>query len=156
VKVYLIRHSYAVDEDVGIIDAHRHLSARGRQVARAVGAALAAEQVALDAILTSPLVRATQTAELIADAVDYLGVIEAFAGLAPGSHPRRAAEALVARGGAVAAIGHEPTISALGAFLIGREGFAPLRPCQVALVEDARPVWTLHPDVLRIEPLHAP
>jgi phosphohistidine phosphatase SixA len=40
VKVFLIRHAQAVDEAIDLADAHRYLSARGREVARAVGARL--------------------------------------------------------------------------------------------------------------------
>ncbi|MEM9493488.1 MAG: phosphoglycerate mutase family protein, partial [Myxococcota bacterium] len=66
-KLYLIRHSNAVDAGDGISDGHRFLSAEGRTRCREVGRVLREAGVTLDAVVTSPLVRAVQTAELLAD-----------------------------------------------------------------------------------------
>lgn len=153
-KIYLIRHAQAVSASAAVPDSSRYLSAEGRQVARAVGRTLRAEEIEFDAILVSPLTRAVQTAELIADAVDFLGVIETTSALVPGAQPPPAAELLVSKGGAVAAIGHEPLMSGLGAFLLAREGFPPLRPGQVCLIENGEPKWSLNPEPMRIDVLH--
>jgi len=153
VRVYLIRHSFAVNEHRYLPDDHRYLSLEGRRVARAVGQKLKAEGHSFDAILTSPLVRATQTAELLADATDYLGVVESLGSLAPGLPPRLAAEELASRGVAVAVIGHEPTISALGAILVQRPTFPPFRPGSVALIDGGEPRWMLKSETLDFEPL---
>lgn len=110
--------------------------------------------VTFDVVLTSPLVRAVQTAELLVEAVGYLGVIEAHAGLSPGAQPEVIAAELLARGGAVAAFGHEPSISALAAYLSGRPSFASFLPGQVCYFDSRQPVWKLHPEVLQIQDLH--
>jgi len=153
VRVYLFRHSRAVDETATLPDDHRYLSAAGRRRAREVGARLAKEGVELDAVLTSPLVRAVQSAELVADRLGFLGEIEALPRLSPGIPPRLAAQELASRGAAVAVFGHSPGISDLGAFLCSRPAFPGLKPGQCAVIEDGRPLWWLDPDTLQIERL---
>lgn len=148
----MIRNALAVTGD----DEHRHLAADGRQIARGVGARLSKEQVEIDAMVTSPLARAVQTAELIAERIDYLGAIETRRSLLPGSRPQVIAEQIVGIGGNVAVVGHEPTISQLCAFMCGLPGFAPFRHAQVSLLADNRPVWKLLPHTLEIEILNAP
>jgi phosphohistidine phosphatase len=152
-RVYLIRHAHAVDEGVALPDEARWLSPRGRQVARAVGKRLAGHGVSFDAVLTSPLVRAVQTAELIAAAMDFTDPVEAMASLTPGVPPRVVGQLLPSRGVSVAVVGHEPGISALGAFLLGRPSFPPFRKCQVSLVEDGVAGWWLDPETMQIERL---
>lgn len=152
-KVYLIRHAHAVDgEDLGR-DEQRYLSQRGRRAAREVGGVLRQKQVEVDLILTSPLVRAVQTAELVAQALDHLGVITVLPALVPGVPARVAAAELPALGASVAVIGHEPGISMLGAYLCGVPAFPPLRPGQVSLVEDGQPRWFIHPETLAVDRL---
>jgi phosphohistidine phosphatase len=154
VKIYLVRHAEAVPAGPDRTDAHRHLSARGRSTCRAVGRLLRETGVTFDAVLTSPFPRAVQTAELLAEAVGYLGVIEAHASLTPGAQPEVIAAELLARDGAVAAFGHEPSISALAAYLSGRPAFASFLPGQVCYLESRQPVWKLHPEVLQLQDLH--
>jgi phosphohistidine phosphatase len=151
VKIYVIRHSRAVEPGPWMSDDARWLDARGREVAAAVGAKLRERGVAFDALVTSPLVRAVQTAELVAAAAGYAGIIEAVPALAPGGPTRAVVEDLSARGAAVAAVGHEPSISALVAALAGRAKVAGLRPCQVVLVEDGAIAWSLDPDRLAFD-----
>ncbi len=152
-KVFLIRHSRAVSEGPRLGDEQRYLSPEGRAIARAVGERLAREGVTFDAMLTSPLVRAVQTAELVAQGVGYGGGIVAYFGLAPGVPPRVVAEEITAHGVAVAVVGHEPGISALGAHLVGRPSFPPFRPGQVTLVEDGAARWALSPERMELEPV---
>lgn len=153
-KIYLVRHADAVPANPERPDAHRHLSAHGRSTCRGVGRLLREAGVTFDVVVSSPLVRAVQTAELLADAVGYLGLVEAHAGLAPGAQPELVAADLLARDGAVAAFGHEPSISALAAYLAGRPSFAPFLPAQVCLLDARQPVWKLHPEMLQIQDLH--
>lgn len=153
-RIFLIRHAHAVDEGPRLGDEHRYLTAKGRKLARAIGRRLKEEGVELDVVLASPLVRAVQTAELFAGALDYVGTVEASPALAPGVPPRVAAEELVARAAqSLAVVGHEPGISAIGAFLVGRPSFPPFKKAQVCLLDNGRPAWTLDPDSLTIERL---
>lgn len=157
-KVYLIRHAHAVDSAapdslVPLRDDHRYLSPRGRQTARAVGRVLREQGVSFDAVLTSPLCRAVQTAELLAEATGFTGVVEVLPSLVPGVPPRLGAQELPTRGASVAVIAHEPGQSTLGAFLCGRPSFPPFRPGQVSLIEDGQPRWFIHPDTLQVDRL---
>lgn len=152
-KLYLVRHADAVSEDVAGSDDSRWLSARGREAARGLARLLREQRVELDAVVASPLPRAMQTAELVASGLDYLGVVEALAALAPGRHPRRAAEELPARGRAVLVVGHEPTLSSLGAYLLGRPSFPPFRTAQCAAIEQGAPTFTARADIMQVHAL---
>ncbi len=151
--VYLIRHGHAVDAGPGLRDEQRYLGRRGREALRQVGRRLREEGARFDAVLCSPLCRAVQTAELLAEATDFLDVVEVLPQLLPGVPPRLCAAELPSRGVAVAAIGHEPGLAGLGAFLCGRPSFPPFRPGQVACIEDGQPRWWLHPDTLQVDRL---
>lgn len=151
--MYLIRHADAVSEDVAGCDEDRWLSARGREMARVLARLLREQQVELDAIVSSPLPRAVQTAELVADGLDYLGPIETTRALAPGAHPRRAAESLGARGLSVAVFGHEPSISALGALIVGLPSFPQLRTAQCCALEHGAPTFTARADTMQVHAL---
>ncbi len=150
-KLYLIRHADAVPEDEVGTDGDRWLSTRGRAAARGLARLLREQGVELDGLATSPLPRAVQTAELLAAGLDYFGLITVVPGLAPGCHPRRAAEQLGALGQAVAVVGHEPTISALGAFVLGRPAFPALRTAQCCAIEQGAPTFTARADLMRVQ-----
>jgi phosphohistidine phosphatase len=151
--MYLVRHARAVDEEPGLVDEHRYLSSEGRRVARAVGRMLRERGVEVDAIGASPLVRAMQTAELFAEALDHLGEVVTVPALAPGFPVRLAAEMARGLGERVLLVGHEPSISGLGAHLCNRPSFPQFRTSQVALVERGEPRWLLNPDSMSVEPL---
>lgn len=153
--IYLVRHGHAVAAHEGLPDPQRHLSAHGRQVCRGVGRLLRQTGVSFDVVLTSPLVRAVQTAELVAEAVGYLGVIEARAAFMPGADPAAAAAEILAHAGSVAVFSHEPTVSTLVGFLAGQPGFAPFLPAQVCCLEERQPVcrlvWKIHPEAMQLQ-----
>ena len=66
-ELYLIRHGLAAERGENFPDdTKRPLTSRGIQRLQRAGKALAALDVDFDVILTSPLVRARQTAEAIA------------------------------------------------------------------------------------------
>jgi phosphohistidine phosphatase len=102
--LWLLRHGDAED---GSPDAERRLTEKGRKQSRAAGAALAALGVSLDACLTSPKVRAAQTAELACE--DQEVGVEHEPKLAGGPFD---AEALAAGlGDEVMLVGHDPDFS---------------------------------------------
>src|SRR5262245_39952998 len=105
-RIYLIRHAHAVDEGRDVPDEARWLNATGRGAAGVVGAKLREAGHSFDAVLTSPLVRAVQTAELVAAAVGYPGEIVASRALEPGVPPRAVVGELAAQGVSVAVVGH--------------------------------------------------
>jgi len=123
-----------------------HLSLEGRQVVRAIGSKIRlTEEPSFDRFVVAPSTLAAQTAELFADRVDYVGVIEVLPALADGVPPSIAAQALLERGTTTAVVADEPTLSALGAFLVGRPTFPPLERGQISVVEDRKPAWCLRP-----------
>lgn len=102
--IWLLRHAEAAD---GSPDAERPLTPKGERQARAAGGALAALGVKLDACLTSPKVRAVDTARL---ACEPLGVeFQLEPALAGGPFdPEQLAAGL---GDEVLLVGHDPDFS---------------------------------------------
>jgi phosphohistidine phosphatase len=116
--VFLVRHAHA---EKGEPDAGRQLSQRGRDEASALARQLAGHDARPGLILTSPLVRARQTAEAIADeAGAELRVDER---LAPGATLLLVREAIreADSDGAVAVVGHQPDLSEVAFELTGQD-----------------------------------
>lgn len=102
--IWLLRHAHAED---GSPDDQRPLSTKGEVQARAVGAALAALGVELDACLTSPKLRARETARL---ACEPLGV-EPWEERALRGGPFDPTDVAAGHGESVLLVGHEPDFS---------------------------------------------
>jgi phosphohistidine phosphatase len=153
VRIYLVRHGDAVPEEDAGSDRDRWLSPRGREAGRVLGRLLREHAVAPDAILTSPLPRAVQTAELLATSLDYLGTVTALRCLEPAAQPRVAGSAILSAGGAVVVVSHEPAISTLGAYLLGVAAFPQFRTAQCCAIEDGKPTFTARADLGQILPL---
>ena len=121
-KLYLIRHADAgAPKQSSAEDAERPLTAAGLAQAKEVAKGLLAWDVRFDAAVTSPLLRARQTAEEIlrnwSEPVPELRVCEE---LAPGGKRRSLARFLREQGGsALALVGHEPDLSTFAGWLIG-------------------------------------
>jgi phosphohistidine phosphatase SixA len=123
-----------------------HLSLEGRQIVRALGNRIRLnEEPSFDRFVTSPAPAAVQTAELFADRVDYVGVIEVLPSLSGAVPPEVVAKLVLARGESIVVVGDEPLLSALGAFLVGRPTFPPLVPSQVSIIKDRAPAWCFRP-----------
>jgi phosphohistidine phosphatase len=102
--IWLLRHAEAEE---GSPDAERRLTPRGEAQSRAAGAALAAMGVSLDACVSSPKVRAMDTARL---ACEHLGVeVAAEETLAGG--PFDPEEVASGYGEEVLLVGHDPDFS---------------------------------------------
>ena len=128
-RVYLVRHAEAAS---GRPDDARELTARGLEEAQALAKQLAADGVRPDALLTSPLHRARQTADALAGA---LGVTaEPDERLRPGATADRLRDAVTGRGDVVFAVGHQPDWPAVASELSGQP-VADLPPAGVAVVE---------------------
>jgi phosphohistidine phosphatase SixA len=96
--------------------------------------------------LSSPLVRAIQTAELVASGLHCEAAVEALPALAPDENPRDVVAAVAAittiRADAIVLlVGHEPGLSAVGALLVGRPEFASLAKAQAARIDDGALRW---------------
>jgi phosphohistidine phosphatase len=130
VRVTLIRHAEAGDDAPR--DESRSLTVRGRADARRLGRVLARRGVRFSLIVTSPLVRAVQTAEIVAAATDYRGRMPAMDLLAPEAPARDVAAFLgeVADERSVALVAHEPILSALAAVLTHQPRYPSLRKAE--------------------------
>jgi carboxypeptidase T len=103
------------------------LGAEGEEQAEALGAMLKAARPAPDKVLTSPLLRARQTAEIIAreaglgppDVTDVLAGDFATADGAPGSFPRLVHDAVQQGGRHIVLVGHLPYMPEAVAWLAG-------------------------------------
>jgi phosphohistidine phosphatase len=127
VDLLMIRHAVAVPRGTpGVADDLRPLTPRGRARFRRAASGLARVVRAPDRLLTSPLLRAQQTARLAARAWGEVEP-EILPGLASGRHDEVLA-ALRAHASAdrVAVVGHEPHLSGLLARLLGTRSAARL------------------------------
>jgi phosphohistidine phosphatase len=126
--IWLLRHGDA-EHTAGKDDAERELTDKGRRQSRDAGRALKALGVELDVCLTSPKVRARQTAEL---ACKELG--------APVEHDDRLAGGdfdpveLAAGRGEVMLVGHEPDFSGAVALVTGSR--VKMRKGGIAAIDD--------------------
>ena len=126
--IWLLRHGDA-EHTEGKADAERELTTKGERQARAAGQALKQLGVKLDVCLTSPKVRARQTAEL---ACKELGVkVEEDERLVGGDFDPLE---LAAGRGEVMMVGHEPDFS--GAVALATGSRVKLRKGGIAAIDD--------------------
>jgi phosphohistidine phosphatase len=119
VRIFLVRHAEAAP---GEPDELRSLTPAGREAARALGERLARH--APDAVVSSPLLRAQETAKQIARASGL--ELETDERLAPGADVTSLSAAVTGRGETVVVVGHQPDCSEIVLVLTGEEiSFAP-------------------------------
>jgi len=157
-KITLIRHAIAVPSGTeGIPDDERPLTKKGRRRFQKVARGLVEICGRPDVLLTSPLPRATQTAEIAAKAWGQVTPTEEPALAKANIDDILAVLAQYSPDQRVAIVGHEPTLSLLLARLLGG-GFSErltLRKGGVARVdvpglpmEGGRLEWFLRPRIL--------
>jgi phosphohistidine phosphatase len=121
-SLYLIRHGIAEERGPAYpIDDERPLTEEGiRRLEQSVKG-LHALDVTLDRVLTSPLVRARQTAEIVAAGLACREPLLVVDALRPGARFEALMAALerLGRERAIALVGHEPSMGEFGARLIG-------------------------------------
>jgi len=120
-QIHILRHGIAEVAAAGTPDSGRALVPEGRKKLRAVLGVAREVGVSPEAILTSPYVRAVQTAEIAAEELRFSGELIQLDALKPGGSPREAWEEIRIHAGlqSVLITGHEPLLSSLGAFLLG-------------------------------------
>jgi phosphohistidine phosphatase len=126
VRLYIVRHAEAAP---GSPDDLRALTPQGHEQARALGRRLRDEGVRPDAILTSPLLRARETARDLG-----LGEPEASDRLAPGATVDDVRAAVAGHGETVVVVGHQPDCGRIAAALTG--GPEPPFPAAGVVVVD--------------------
>jgi phosphohistidine phosphatase len=118
VRVFIVRHAEAAP---GEPDELRPLTGSGRAAARDLGELLAAEQP--DAVVSSPLLRARETATAIARAAGLEP--EADERLGPGATAETLRAAVAGRGETVVAVAHQPDCGEIMLALTGRDVHFP-------------------------------
>jgi phosphohistidine phosphatase len=163
VRLLIIRHGPAGDRDAweaeGRDDRLRPLTPDGKKEVRRVAEGLATLVPKIDLLATSPLVRAAQTAEIVADHYDCKSVT--LDALAPEGDPHKTVHWLGVQRSVriVALVGHEPDLGTLAGYLLTGKpsSFLDLKKSGACLLEvndppkpgDAILEWLLPPRVLR-------
>lgn len=121
-ELYLIRHGIAAERgDQYPDDSKRPLTSQGISRLKQEAKALDELEVSIGVILTSPLVRAKQTAEVISEGMKGHPQVVTTDALAPAGAAAGVMQEISKhlRKGSIALVGHEPNIGELAARLIG-------------------------------------
>jgi phosphohistidine phosphatase len=129
-NLYVLRHGIAVEPGTPGYerDADRPLTPEGERKLRQIAEAMEALELSFDLILSSPYLRALQTAEIVAKALKGRKKVELSESLTPGGSTRKLVELLnrvQPSPESVLLVGHEPYLSGLISLLVsGDAGFA--------------------------------
>ena len=159
-ELYLVRHAIAADRgEDWPDDDKRPLTARGVARFKESVEGMRKLGVEVDEIFTSPLIRARQTAELMASGLPGKPIIRTIDALAPGHTPGSVMAQLArsAKRRRIALVGHEPGLGELAAHLIGAGRALPFKKggaCRVDVesLTSRRPgalSWFVQPKLLR-------
>jgi phosphohistidine phosphatase len=129
--LYVIRHATAADPAEHATDEERPLTDEGRAEVKRLAATLPKHGVRPAVVLSSPLVRAWQTAEGVVHGLKPHPPLRECAVLAPGGRSKKLAEVLAEQVGDVAIVGHNPDLEEHVAWLIGS------RKAQVTMAKGA-------------------
>jgi len=160
-SLYIVRHAIAAERgDRWPDDAKRPLTPEGAARMRDVVRGLEALDVEIDIVCTSPLVRASETAEILVRGLSPKPQLVSLPALSPGGTPARVVDAVAAqtpkRG--LAVVGHEPGLGELAAWLIGARQPIALKKGAVCRIDFAEwppakqqgtLVWAATPKMLR-------
>lgn len=159
-ELYLVRHAIAAERGENYPDdAKRPLTAEGIARMRKVVKGLAAMDVTLDLILTSPLVRTRQTADVLSQGLPGTPLVLPTDALAPAGTTAAVLKELAQhmRLARIALVGHEPNIGELAASLIGARAPLPFKKGAVCRIDFAivppkgvgSLIWFAMPKMLR-------
>jgi phosphohistidine phosphatase len=161
-QLYIVRHGIAVDREDPKCppDPERYLTEEGVEKTKQVAKGVAALAASADLLLSSPYVRATQTAEIFAAALDYTKQkIRRTDLLLPGADPSHLFRELAKdkQSSSVFLFGHAPQLDDIIATAVGsKRHITSLKKAGVALIELKRisppigmVVWLATPKLLR-------
>ncbi len=123
--IHLLRHGIAFDREDPRCppDPQRPLTDKGVTRTRAVATGLRRIGLEIDAILTSPYLRARQTADIVHDALAPEVPLKQLSSLVPDGEPATILKAIVAKKfDAPLCVGHAPSLDALVAYVVGCDG----------------------------------
>jgi len=162
-EVIFFRHGIAVDQAQWKgDDAGRPLTPEGAERTKLAARGLQTLKVRPDVLLSSPLVRAKQTAELVKQELDSTAKIEVVDDLSPEAAPERLLTRLEAYAddSVVLCVGHEPHLSTTMSAMISGKTAASLemkKSAACALHFAGQPqagagtlLWLIPPKVLRV------
>jgi len=127
-EIYLVRHAEAVEQAEGVEDSARWLTKKGRKAMQKAACRLHKKRVRPEQIITSPLTRAVQTAELLMAEIGSHAELSADSLLAPESSAEQVLELIQSKQkiDSIMLVGHEPLLSQTAALLLGKEQVAGL------------------------------
>ena len=158
IELYLVRHAIAAERGTAWPDDRlRPLTRHGIERFTQVVRGLTKLDIKVEVVYTSPLTRARQTAELLAEGLAEPPLLKVMRALEPGAAPEDVVAALRTRSRRVALVGHEPDLGRLAAFLIGAStplAFKKGGVCRIDLTVPVRKghgslVWFAPPRFLR-------
>jgi phosphohistidine phosphatase len=123
-KLIIVRHAAAVDSSSAICDEERYLTPEGRVLFRKTSRTMLKNGVEPSVILTSPLLRAVQTADILAEALSFCGPLAVRKELSPGFGMKKLERVLGEYKSVdeLVLVGHEPDLSAVIASLLSLPG----------------------------------
>ncbi|PYY19731.1 MAG: phosphohistidine phosphatase SixA [Acidobacteria bacterium] len=148
--VYFVRHASAGQKRFSPKkDEKRSLDAEGVHQCTQMGRILSAMEVAVDAVISSPLKRATQTASLIANEIGHEGKLNIENALRPEAKYEHFREMLrkYSKFEALVLVGHNPNFSEfLGRMMVanGDRAYVDLKKAAIAKVESEQKKFVLH------------
>ncbi len=137
-SLYLVRHALAADRgDAYPDDNLRPLTPKGIARFRKAVEGLARLDVSIDTVLTSPLVRARQTAEILVKGLAGSPPLVEIAELRPGGRFDRLVNEVAGCKDctAIALVGHEPDIGEIAGRLLGASGSVPFNKGAVCRID---------------------
>ena len=160
--LYIVRHGIALDAlTAGISDFERPLTDEGIEKLKGIGKGLRLLEVRPEIILTSPLIRARQTAESLVESLQCGARIEESASLRPSAKRAEIYRELQEREklAGILLVGHQPSLgeiageiawgSAESALDFKKGGACRLELSELRPVPSGRLLWLLTPAILR-------
>lgn len=160
-ELYFLRHAIAVERGEGdFSDEERPLTEKGREKMIAAIRGLRRIDLQFDALLSSPLTRAVQTAELIRQHLPFEGALEILEDLGPSGFMKNFLEKIGERKGkSFLLVGHEPNLSSWirnllgcarrGGLLLKKGGLCRLHLEQASESSSSELIYLLQPRQLR-------
>ena len=161
-ELYIVRHGIAIDREdpKSPADPERYLTEEGIDKTKQIAKRIAGFKISPDLLISSPYVRAMQTAELFAGAFDYpKQKIRRSDSLLPGTEPNHFFKEIAKEknSSAIFCFGHAPQLDDLIATALGsKHHITALRKAGVAAIDLKRPtppsghlVWLATPKLLR-------
>lgn len=120
-KVYLIRHAKAIARDSGITDSERYLTKSGKSESVVMAKKLKEKEVMPEILLSSPAIRAVETARIFAKILEYPLKDIQYINLLYNSQARTLVDVIKKTNNSYNSLmlfGHEPSLSQCAAYLL--------------------------------------